>query len=433
MSRLIRVSSIFALLCAPLLAADWGSWLGPARDGKSAETGLLKSWPRGGPKTAWKAQGLGIGYSTVTVVGNRIYTQGQEGQQQFVLALDTATGKQVWKTPTGKGFSNDQGGGPRGTVVVDGNRLYAVASDGTFVCLDAQTGKRVWGFNYVEKFGSPNPKWGFSESPLIDGDRVVINPGGKGSGIVVLNKATGAGIWHSQDDATSYSSVVALDFGGKHIYTVLTASAAVGMDAKDGSLLWRYEKIANRAANIATPIYSDGYVFYSTDYNTGCVLLKLNAGGGRVTASEAYFSTAMQNHYATSILTGGYLYGFSGNQPGILTAMEFKTGKVAWKDRSVEKGNCILADGLLYCQGETGKVGLIEPSPAGYKEVSQFQFATPSSTAANTTQAAGGGAQAARPSGFGGPAGRIWTVPAIANGRLYLRNQDALYAYDIKP
>ena len=197
-----------------------------------------------------------------------------------------------------------------------------------------------------------------------------------------------------------------LDFGGLHIYTVLTASAAIGVDAKDGSLLWRYRKVANGVANIATPVYADGYVFYSSDYDTGCMLLKLSAEGGKVKASEAYFNTDMQNHYTTSVKVGDTLYGFSGNQPGVLVAMDFKTGKVAWKDRSVDKGNCLLADGLLYCQGENGTIGLIDPSPAGYKEISRFEI----------------------------PKGQwnTWAVPVIANGRLYVREQDNLYAYDIK-
>jgi outer membrane protein assembly factor BamB len=177
----------------------------------------------------------------MAVVGNRIYTQGQEGDQQFVVALDTAGGKQVWKTPTGKAFSSDQGGGPRGMPTVDAKRLYALAADGTLVCLDTETGKRLWGFNYVEKFGSTQPRWAFSASALVDGDRLIISPGGKGAGIVALNKATGDVIWQSQDDLAGYSSVLPLDFGGLHIYTVMTRSAAIGVDAKDGSLLWLRE------------------------------------------------------------------------------------------------------------------------------------------------------------------------------------------------
>ena len=415
MPKSIRTTAALILFCIPALAADLTRWLGPNRDGQFAETGLLKSWPEGGPKSVWKVKGLGEGYSSIAVVGNRIYTQGQEGQQQFVLALDATTGKEVWKTSTGKPFQSDQGGGPRNMPQIDGNRLFALASDGTLVCLDAETGKRVWGFNYIEKFGSRNPRWGFSEHPLIDGDRLVIAPGGSGAGIVALNKATGAVIWQSQDDLASYSSVLPIDFGGLHIYTVMTASAAIGVDARDGSLLWRYAKVVNGVANIATPIYADGYVYYSTDYNTGCALLKLAAEGGKVTATEVYFNRDMQNHYTTSMKVGDYLYGFSGNQPGILVAMDLKTGKVAWKDRSVDKGNCVLAENLLYCQGESGKIGLIDPSPAGYKEISRFQIQPQDVSGA-----------------FWAPSGHMWTYPAIANGRLYIRDQDVLYAYDVK-
>jgi outer membrane protein assembly factor BamB len=412
MSGLRRISFIFFILCIHVLAADWAVWFGPNRDGKSTETGLLKSWPQGGPKSVWKVKGIGEGYSSMAVVGNRIYTQGQEGGRQFVLALDAATGKQVWKTPTGKSYENYRGNGPRGMPQVDGARLYALASDGTLVCLETETGRRVWGFNYIEKLGSTMPRWGFAEQPLVEGDRLIINPGGKGAAIVALNKTTGAVIWQAQDELAAYSSVLPLDLGGRHIYTVLMNSAAIGVDAKDGSLLWRFAKVANSVANIATPVYADGYVFYSSDYDTGCLLVKLDAQGGKVTATEAYFNRDMQNHYTTSIRIGDFLYGFSGNTPGILTAMEFKTGKVAWKDRSVDKGNCIFAEGLLYCQGESGEIGLIDPSPAGYKEISRFEI------------------QAAGPSW--NPSGSMWTVPAIANGRLYVRDQDNLYAYDIK-
>lgn len=416
MPSLNRIFLIVLLCGMPAYAADWPSWLGLNRDGKSTETGLLKSWPENGPKSVWKIKGLGEGYSSMAIIGNRIYTQGQEGDRQFVVALDTAGGKQVWQTPTGKAFSSEQGGGPRGMPTVDGNRLYALASDGTLVCLETETGKRLWGFQYGEKFGSTLPEWAFSESPLVDGERLIINPGGKKAGIVALNKANGSVIWQSQDDLAGYSSVLAFDFGNCRIYTVLTGSAAIGIDAKDGSLLWRYEKVSNRVANISTPVYSDGHVFYSSDYGTGSALLKLSQAGGKVTATEVYFSRDMQNHYTTSIRTGDYLYGFSGNQPGILTAMEFLTGKVAWKDRSVGKGNCILADALLYCQGEGGTVGLIDPSPAGYKEISRFVI-----------ERSGPGIRPRYASG-----GNMWAVPAIAGGRLYLRDLDNLYAYDIK-
>src|SRR5450759_5188295 len=187
-------------LCTIALAADSPQWRGPNRDGKSTETGLLAQWPAGGPRLVWKAQGLGEGYSSFAVVGNRLYTQGQQGDREFVLALDVATGKQLWKTPTGRALSNDKGNGPRGTPTVDGNRLYAVAGDGTLVCLATDTGKRVWGTSFVDDFKGREPHWGYSESPLVEGDRVIVTPGGSGASIVALNKATGAVIWKSQSD-----------------------------------------------------------------------------------------------------------------------------------------------------------------------------------------------------------------------------------------
>ena len=333
--------------------------------------------------------------------------RGQQGGQQFVLATDANTGKQLWKTLSGRTFGNDKGNGPRGTPTIDGNRLYALAADGMLLCLDIESGKRIWGFNIGERFGGSVPQWGYSESPLVEGDRVIVTPGGRGAAVVALNKATGELIWKSQDDAAGYSSAFPFDFGGTRGLALLTGRAAIGLDMKSGALLWRYANVANRVANIATPIVSDGYVFVSTDYNTGCALLKLTAEGGSVKASEVYFNRDMQNHYTTSVLVGDYLYGFSGNETGILTAMEFKTGKVAWRDRSVGKGNCIYAEQRLYCLGEEGTVGLIEPTPAAYKEISRFEIKR-------------------------GNQWNTWTPPVIANGKLYLRDQDTLYAYDIK-
>jgi outer membrane protein assembly factor BamB len=398
-----RVVCCLASLCALAAAADWPQWRGPNRDGISKETGLLQAWPGSGPKMVWKAQGLGEGYSSFAVVGNRLYTQGQQGNQEFILAIEVATGKQVWKTPTGKRGDNDKGNGPRGTPTIDGNRLYAVAADGTLGCLEADSGKVVWTADFTKTFGGRNPRWLYSESPLIEGAHVIVVPGGPGAAIVALDKSTGAAVWKTQSDAAGYSSVVPFDSGAVRGLTVLTAQGAVGVNAKNGELLWRYEKVANRVANIATPIVSQGHVFVSTDYGTGCALLKLTPDGGSVKATEVYFNREMRNHYTTSVLIGDTLYGFSSS---ILTAMNFLTGEVKWRDRSVGKGNCIFADQRLYCMGEEGTVGLIEPSPAAYKEISRFHI----------------------PSG----AYPTWTPPVVANGRLYLREQDNLYAFDIK-
>jgi len=389
--------------CAPGVAADWPQWRGLHRDGISPETALLESWPAGGPRLLWKTQGLGEGYSSFAVVGDRIYTQGQQGNQEFVLAYDTNTGKQLWKVPTGGGYQESRGNGPRGTPTIDGDRLYALAADGTLVCLRAATGERIWGVNLMERFGGRVPTWGISESPLIDGDRLIVTPGGPGASVVALEKLKGNLLWKSQSDSAGYSSPIAFDAGGARKVVVFTAQGAIALDMKNGEFQWRYDKVANRTANIATPIVHDGYVFLSSDYGTGCALLKLTASAKAVDASEVYFNREMRNHYTTSVLVGDHLYGFSS---GILTAMKFLTGEVAWRDRSVGKGNVIYAEGNLYAFGEDGVVGLIQATPQSYREKSRFEIHKGSYP--------------------------TWTPPVIANGKLYLRDQDNLYCYNIK-
>ena len=399
--RWIAVCTV--VCCAPAFADDWPQWRGLHRDGISPETGLLESWPAGGPRLVWKTQGLGEGYSSFAVVGDRIYTQGQQGNQEFVLAYDNNTGKQMWKVPTGGGYHESRGNGPRGTPTIDGDRLYALAADGTLVCLRAATGERIWGANLMERFGGRVPTWGISESPLIDGDRVIVTPGGPGASVVALEKLKGNLLWKSQSDSAGYSSPIAFDAGGTRKVVVFTAQGAIALDMTNGAFQWRYDKVANRTANIATPIVHDGYVFLSSDYGTGCALLKLTASAKAVDASEVYFNREMRNHYTTSVLVNDYLYGFSS---GILTAMKFLTGEVAWRDRSVGKGNVIYAEGNLYAFGEDGVVGLIQATPQGYKEKSRFEIRKGSYP--------------------------TWTPPVIADGKLYLRDQDNLYCYNIK-
>ncbi|MEX2261899.1 MAG: PQQ-binding-like beta-propeller repeat protein [Bryobacteraceae bacterium] len=387
----------------PALAEDWPQWRGVNRDGISPETGLLKSWPAEGPKLLWKTGGLGEGFSAFSVAQGRLFTQGQRGDREFVLALDAATGKKLWEVETGASFRERRGHGPRGTPTVDGDRLFALAADGSLVCLETATGRRVWGINIVSQFGGEVINWGMSESPLVLGEHLIVTPGGPGAAIVALNKRDGKTVWKSQSDEAGYSSPIAFNMGGSTVLAVLTGEAAVGLAAKNGELLWRYDKVSNRTANIATPIHRNGHVFVSTDYGTGCALLKLTAQGGGVRASEVYFSREMKNHYSSSVLVKDHLYGFSS---AVLTAMNFADGAVAWRDRSVGKGSVTYADGHLYCYSERGVMGLVEATPEGYREKSRFQI----------------------------PPGEFntWTPPVIANGRMYLREQDNLYCYDIK-
>jgi outer membrane protein assembly factor BamB len=387
-----------AASCLTVDAAEWPQWRGVNRDGKTSETGLLASWPPGGPPVVWSSAGLGEGYASIAAAGGRVFTQGQRGSRQYVMAFDVKTGAKAWETATGGEFDESRGNGPRGTPTVDGARLYAMAADGTLACLDTATGKAVWTQNVLRVFGGVLPPWGMSESPLVDGNRLIVAPGGRGASVVALNKADGSLIWKSGNDAAGYSSAVAGDIAGLRQIVALTSQGVVGVRADTGQPLWRYTKVSNETANIATPILHDGHVFASTEYESGGALLKPGADG----VSEIYYTRNMRNHYSTSVLVDDVLYGFNSS---ILTAMRFRTGEVLWRHRSVGKGSLVYADKHLYVLGEDGALALVAASPDAYREISRFEV----------------------------PASRYpaWAPPAIADGRLYIRNQDRLTAYNI--
>src|SRR5262245_54396638 len=267
--------AIWLAASAHLAAVDWPQWRGVNRDGHSSETGLLTSWPAGGPRAVWRATGLGEGYSSMSVAGGRVYTQGQRAQQEFVLALDVKTGAKGWETQTGRAFRESRGNGPRGTPTIDGERLYALAADGMLVCLEAATGKAIWSQNIVQKYGGSIIPWGMSESPLVDGDRLIVTPGGRGATVVALDKMNGSLIWKSGNDTAGYSSAIVAEIGGVRQIVALTGDAAVGVRADNGQSLWRYTRVSNQTANIATPIVQDGFVFVSTAYDTGAALLRI--------------------------------------------------------------------------------------------------------------------------------------------------------------
>src|SRR4030095_1991925 len=245
-------------------AANWPQWRGPNRDGISKETGLLKEWPAKGPPLIWKASGAGGGYSSFSIANGRLYTMGLRGDREFIVAFDIATGKQAWATPHGSAFRNDKGDGPRGTPTIDGDRLYALGGSGDLSCLDARTGKVIWSKNALTVFGGSNIRWGISESPLVLGNKLLVNPGGPGASIVALNKADGSLIWKSQSDEAGYSSAIPLELNGTTQVVFFTGRRAVGLDAKDGRLLWEYEKPSNSTANVATPIVEANRGFISS-------------------------------------------------------------------------------------------------------------------------------------------------------------------------
>jgi outer membrane protein assembly factor BamB len=392
------------LLCAPHASAqgpaEWPQWRGANRDGLSKETGLLRQWPEAGPPLAWKTTGAGRGYSSLSASKGRLYTMGLRGEREFVIAFDFKTGKELWATAHGAAFRNDRGDGPRGTPTVDGDRVYALGGSGDLSALDAATGKVVWTMNVLQKFGGSNITWGISESPLVIGEKLLVNPGGPGASIVALNKKDGSLIWKSQSDRAGYSSGIPVTVGGKTQVVFFTHSRGLGLDLETGALLWDYPKAANDTANAATPVARGNRVFITSDYGNGGGLVEIKADGK---ASEVYFTREMRNHHSSSVLVGDHLYGFSG---GILTAMKFDTGEVAWKDRSVGKGSLVYADGLLYLLSENGVVGLAEATPEGYREKGRFRIPQDSLP--------------------------TWAHPIVAGGHLILRDQDTIYAYDLR-
>jgi outer membrane protein assembly factor BamB len=379
---------------------DWPQWRGPNRDGIATEKGLLKSWPQGGPPLAWQTKGAGEGYSSFAVSQGRLYTLGARADTEYVLAFDAASGKRLWEAQHGRRFSNDRGDGPRSTPTIEGDRLYAFGASGDLSVLDTATGKPHWTINVLKQYGGSNIRWGLSESPLVLADRILVNAGGT---IVALKKTDGSLIWKTDGDHAGYASAVVQRAGNVTQAIFFTSARALGVDVNSGRQLWSYRPVANGVANIATPVVRGNRVFLSSDYDTGSALLELTPSGNDVRAREVYFTREMKNHHATSVLVGDHLYGFDS---AILTALKFDTGEVAWQNRSVGKGSLIFADERLYLFSENGVVGLAEASPEAYREHGRFSIKT----------------------------GRLptWSHPVVAEGKLFLRDQDNLYAYDVK-
>jgi outer membrane protein assembly factor BamB len=386
--------------------SDWPQWRGPERNGVSKDTGLLKQWPSSGPRKGWSMSGLGEGYGSIAIRGDRIFAQGSRGNASVVFCLNRADGKTVWTAALGAKLNQDAGNGPRSTPTVDNDRVYALTENGDLACLSASNGAPLWRKNILKEFGGSNPGWHISESPLIDGDRVIVTPGGKGAGMVALDKMTGREVWRAKDlsDSAGYSSCIAADVGGVRTYMNFTSRAAVGVRASDGKLMWSNSSAANSGANCATPVFADNKVFFTSSYGTGAALLGLSAQNGEVKARELYFTKNMMNHHGGVVLVNGYVYGFHGD--AVLTCVEFATGKRMWANRSVGKGSLAYADGMLYLLSENHLVGLAEANPNSYVEKGRFTIP-----------------DQGRPS---------WAHPVVAGGKLYIRDQGTLTVYDVK-
>jgi outer membrane protein assembly factor BamB len=394
--------------CNVGFADDWPMWRGPERDGICRESGLAKEWPESGPRLAWKATGLGAGYSGVTVVGNRVYTAGETGAVSSVICLDAGTGKQLWASKLGKAGSPGGFAGPRATPTIDRELLFAVDPAGEFVCYDKSSGKELWRKSYTGDFGGTEPHWGYSESPLVDGDRVLGTPGGPKGAVVALNKKTGAVRWQSRDfkDLPHYSCLVPAVIGGVKQYVQLTAEHVVGLAVDDGAVLWETAR-KGATAVIPTPIIADDCVYVTSGYGIGCNLFRITKADGKFKAEQVYANKVMVNHHGGVVKVGEYLYGYSDGKGW--TCQDFKTGEAKWQEKKLGKG-AILAAGdrlVLRQEDKAGTMVLIEASPEGWKEHGRFD--QPDRSSKNS-----------------------WPHPVIANGKLYIRDQDVLLAYDVQ-
>ncbi len=408
LSRLCYVALLAGPACfASGPASDWPQWRGPNRDDISPDTGLLAEWPAGGPPLAWKAHGIGHGYSTVSISGSRIFTMGDAPDSSFIHALDLQ-GKLLWSAKVGRPGGDHPG--TRCTPTVDGDLVYALGQFGDLVCVEAASGKERWRKNLNRDFGGEIMSgWGSAESLLVDGDKILCTPGGPDGTMLALNKKTGEVIWRSKElkDSAAYASIIKADIAGVPQFIQLTGASVAGLGIDDGRLLWRAPR-PGRTAVVPTPICHDDYVYVSSGYGVGCNLFKVTKADGKFSAEQVYANKAMVNHHGGVVLVGEHLYGNSDGRGWI--CQEFKTGNVAWEEKQKlpGKGSIAYADGHLYLRNEgRGTVVLIEATPSGFHEMGRFEQPDRSGESA-------------------------WAHPVIIGGKLYLRDQDVLLCYDVK-
>ncbi len=386
---------------------DWPQWQGPDRSAVSKETGLLKTWPKGGPKQLWHIDTLGIGYATPAIAAGRILTMGNRSESEWVIALSEKDGEELWAYKIGPKRGNEGGyPGPRCTPTVDGPVLYALGLDGDLVCLKVDTGKLVWRKHLQADFEGKPGNWGYAESPLIDGDRLLVAPGGDRATLVCLNKTTGKLIWASpiaSGDDAAYASIAIADVDGFKQYIRFLSGGVVGVSAEDGKFLWRYSK-PSAGINCSTAIYANSLVYAAAAYGKGGGAAKLTRNGTSVEATEVYFNNRNENHHGGLVLIDGCLYG---EGSGTLSCLNFESGKENWRERKVGKGSVTAADGMLYYRNENGPIYLVEVNST--KFVGKGQFEPKIKT--------------------GLPS---WPHPVIANGKLYIRDQQHLFCYDVK-
>jgi len=391
----------FSLIAQIALGDDWPQWRGPKQDGISRETGLLAEWPEKGPAELWRAP-LGNGFSAVSVVGSQAFTLFGSNDGEFAVAVNVADGKTLWKTRLGDLFKNDSyGDGPRTTPAVDSGRVYVLSGKGALRCLNAADGHAVWGFDLLEKLGGEPPDYGFSASPVVMGDMLVVVAGARnGKSLAAFDKANGKVLWTALDDKIGYSTPREVAIDGVPQIIVLMGEALVIVSPSDGKEYWRHAWKTEQDANVASPVIAGNRLFISTGYSTGCALFELSVKGGKPAAKRIWANKEMKNYFSTSVLVDGYLYGFNNNK---LTCLDFRTGKTRWSSGGFNRGSLLAADGKLIIYGAQGLLALAEISPNSYKELARFKFCDE----------------------------RTWTVPTLSGGRLFLRNEKELACVNV--
>jgi len=416
----MRFALLFSLTIGFAISAaepDWPTFRGPKRDGLSPDTGLLKSWPVDGPPLAWKSEPVGNGYSSVVVVGDKVITMGDKGDSSYVFAVNRKDGKFAWEAKVGKPGGGGGYPGPRCTPAVDGDSVYAIGQHGDFVCLSLVNGKEIWRLNFGKDFKGSSGGWQYSESPLVDGDKVLCTPGGKEATMLALNKKTGKEIWRGftpDGESAGYSSIVAYTGPGGKQYVTLTSKSVVSFAAESGKFLWRYgatgSRFADNTANVPTVVLmpATNQLFASTGYSRGAALFQVNSVGGKVDTKEIYWSEKLTNKHGGVIRVGDYLYGDQ-DDSGRIWCAEAKSGKVMWsrKDREEGGGSAAItyADGMLYVRYQNGWVSLVHANPKEYQPVSTFRI----------------------PNGTG----NCWAHPVVIGGKFYVREMNTIWCYNV--
>lgn len=385
----------------------WPQWLGPTRDGVSPETGLLAAWPQDGPPRLWEID-LGPGYSSCAIARGRLVTMTYVHGREVIVCLNADTGKTIWRRAYEASYQGMDGRfnqGPRSTPALDGDRVYTVGATGVFACWRLVDGAPLWRHDLRAEFEAPTLQWGVSFSPLIVKDLVYTNPGGKKGSLAAFDKMTGRLIWSTRDDAAGYSSPVLIHAAGKDQLLFFNATHVVSVAPEDGAEYWSLPWETSYDLNIATPLFIDGDIFISSGYGSGCARLRVLAdAAGKLQVTAVWRSKRLSNQFTNSVYHQGHLYG-SHVSDGPLVCLDYATGKDKWREAHVGRASLLVADGKLICLFEGGKLALVAPNTERYEELSSFQFSTRE---------------------------RCWAAPALANGKLYVRDGERLTCFDLR-